>query len=122
MKRILVIEDEKEMAEIIKVRLVREGYEADLAFDGEEGLYKAKLLKPDLITLDIKMPKMDGYQVCEQLKADEEYKHIPIIMLTVRASEIEKKVGFAAGSDEYIPKPYEAEDLLGKIKELLGDK
>ncbi|NQT30466.1 MAG: response regulator [Candidatus Saganbacteria bacterium] len=118
-KKVLVIEDEKELAEMIKMRLLKERYEVELAYDGEEGLAKAKSLMPDLIILDIKMPKLDGYTVCEMLKSDKKYKHIPIIMLTVRVSKMEMKRGFEAGTDEYLTKPYDGEALISKVKEYL---
>lgn len=120
-RRILVIEDEKDLAEMIKIRLEKEGWQVELAYDGEEGIRRAKSLKPDLITLDIRMPKLDGYEVCRQLKADKECKHIPILMITVRASEQDKKLGYEAGADDYLPKPYERDVLVSKIKALLKE-
>jgi len=120
-KKILVFEDERELAEMIRARLVKEGYEVILAYDGEEGFKKAKELKPDLITLDLKLPKLDGYKICENLKDDEDYENIPIIMLTARGSEIERKAGMAAGADAYIIKPYEAKEFIATIKNLLND-
>lgn len=118
-KRILVIEDEKDMAEMTRVTLEKSGYLVDLAYDGEEGLVKAKSSKPDLIVLDLKLPKVDGYKICEELKSEDQFKKIPIIMLTARESSIEEKIGYAMGADEYMTKPYEPEVLLSKIKKLL---
>ncbi len=119
-KTILVIEDERELAEMIQVTLVKEGYEVVLTYDGETGLKKAKELKPDLITLDLKLPKLDGYKICEDLKADEKYQHIPVIMLSARDSDIEKKTGAAVGANAYLVKPYEPQILLKNIRKLLN--
>ena len=118
-KKILLIEDEKEFAEMVGIRLKQEGFIIDLAHDGEAGIKKTEEFKPDLIIMDIKLPTIDGYRVCELLKADDNYKSIPIVMLTARREEIEKKAGIAAGADEYLVKPCEPDVLLGKIKGLL---
>jgi DNA-binding response OmpR family regulator len=119
---ILAIEDEQDLAKIIQAQISAAKYNVVLAFDGEEGLAKAKELKPDLIVLDLMLPKIDGYRICEFLKADPQYKHIPIIILSARTAKIEQKAGFAAGADAYLIKPYEGEILLAKIKELLKQK
>ncbi len=118
-KRILVIEDAKDVASLIEKRLEREGYIIDLAVDGKSGLEKAKKTKPDLIVLDLILPVVDGYKICEDLKTDDEYKNIRIIMLTCRDSKIEENAGYASGADDYLRKPYQPEELLGKIKKLL---
>jgi len=119
MKKILVIEDEKELAEMMKIVLEKEGYSIELAGDGEEGLNKAKALKPDLITLDVMMPKMNGYEVCNQLKSDEQYKHIPILMFTAKTKKDEVAAGLVLGADEYLDKASDRDILLSKIKSLL---
>ena len=118
-QKILIIEDEKEFAEMVGIRLRGEGFFVQFAYDGETGMKKVEEFKPDLIMLDVMLPKMDGYRVCELLKADEKFKKTPIIMLTARSEEIEKKVGLAAGADEYLTKPYEPGELLATIKKLL---
>jgi len=119
MKKILVIEDEKELAEMMKIVLEKEGYSIELAGDGEEGLNKAKALKPDLITLDVMMPKMNGYEVCDRLKSDEQYKHIPILMFTAKTEKDEVAAGLVLGADEYLDKACDRDVLLPKIKSLL---
>jgi len=121
-KKILVVDDEKELVEMIKMRLEASGYEVIPAYDGQEALEKARKEKPDLIVLDLMLPKIDGYKVCRMLKFDEKYKHIPIIMFTARAQEEDKKLGEEVGADAYITKPFESQALLKKIKELLGEK
>jgi DNA-binding response OmpR family regulator len=118
-KRILVVEDEKDLVEILSVRLEASGYKVIAAYDGQEGLDKAKKEKPDLIILDLMLPKVDGYKVCRLLKFDEKYKKIPIIMFTARAQESDRKLGEEVGADGYITKPFEPKALLDKIAELL---
>ena len=117
--RILLVDDEKDLVETVTFRLEATGYEVIKAYDGQEALDKAKKEKPNLIILDLMLPKMDGYKVCRMLKFDEKYKHIPIILFTARAQEEDKKLGEEVGADAYITKPFEPEALLGKIKELI---
>jgi len=119
-KRILLVDDEHELVEMVKMRLEAYDYEVITAFDGQEALDKAKLEKPDLIILDIMLPKMDGYKVCRMLKFDEKFRKIPIIMFTARAQMTDKELGEQVGADEYIIKPFEPEVLLAKIKELIN--
>ncbi len=118
-KKILLVEDEKVLIETVTLRLEAFGYEVISAYDGFEGLEKAKKEKPDLIILDLMLPKMDGYKVCGLLKADTRYNKIPIIMFTARAQESDKKMGQEVGADAYITKPFEPQVLLEKIRELL---
>ena len=120
MAKILIVEDEKEMVAILKMRLEASGFTTALAYDGQDGLNKARTEKPDLILLDLMLPKIDGYKVCRMLKFDEKYKHIPIIMLTARAQDADKDMGKEVGADAYFVKPFEPHDLMAKIKELLG--
>lgn len=118
-KMILVVEDEADMAEMLKFRLEANGYDAIFARDGEEALDKARNLKPDLIVLDLMLPKMDGYQVCSVLKSDSRYKDIPIIILTARAQKQDIKLGGDLGADAYVAKPFDPKALLSKIKEFI---
>ena len=120
-KRILVVDDEAELVKAIEIRLKEAGYEALVAYDGKEGLEKAHKEKPDLIILDLMLPKMDGYKVCGLLKADTRYGKIPIIIFTARAQESDIKMGQEAGADAYMTKPFEYQVLLGKVKELLKE-
>jgi DNA-binding response OmpR family regulator len=119
-KKILVIDDEIFLVKAIQIRLKRAGYKVIIAYDGLEGLNKAKEEKPDLILLDVTLPKKNGYQVCQLLKSDNEYKHIPIIMLTAKGQKSDKEWGEMTGADCYITKPFENTELLAKIKELLS--
>ncbi len=118
-KRILVVDDERDLVEMLSVRLKANGYEVFVAQDGQEGLDQARSLKPDLIILDLMLPKLDGYKICRMLKFDEEYKQIPIILFTARAQKVDAILGKEVGADAYITKPFEAEILLSKIVELL---
>jgi two-component system, OmpR family, alkaline phosphatase synthesis response regulator PhoP len=120
-KKILVVDDEKDLVETVTFRLQASGYEVISAYDGQEGLEKAKKEKPDLIILDLMLPRMDGYKVCGLLKADSRYSKIPIILFTARAQESDKKMGEEVGGDAYITKPFDPPALLAKIKELLKD-
>lgn len=118
-KRILFVEDETDMMEMVKFRLEAAGFEVISASDGETGLDKTAKENPDLILLDVMLPKIDGFKVCRTLKSDEKYKHIPIVIFTARASEKEQKLGRDCGAEAYITKPFEPEALMGKISELL---
>ena len=118
-KRILVVDDERELVEMLSLRLEANDYEVFTAYDGQEGLDQARKLKPDLILLDLMLPKLDGYKVCQMLKFDEKYKQIPVILFTARAQEADLKLGEEMGADAYLTKPFEPDILLGKIAELL---
>lgn len=118
-KKILLIEDEKDLAYAISVQLTVNNYEVLTAYDGQTGLSMARNDAPDLIILDLMLPKLDGYKLCRMLKFDEKYKHIPIIILTVRGNQGDKELGFEVGADAYITKPFEPQEILDKIKELL---
>ncbi len=118
-KRILVVDDEEDIVKLVKMYLEHHRYEIITANDGQEGLRKAKAEKPDLIVLDLMLPRMDGYKVCGLLKKDTRYAKTPIILFTAKAQEKDIKLGQEVGADAYITKPFEPEILLAKIKELL---
>ncbi len=121
-KRILVVEDEPELVKALEVRLKTQDYDVITAFDGEEGLRKAREESPDLIILDIMLPKMDGFKVSRLLKFDERYKHIPVIMLTAKSEREDKSLGEETGADEYITKPFEWEHLSEMVKKHLEEE
>jgi len=121
-KKILIVEDETEMVEMLKMRFEANDYDVISAFDGVAGLAAAKKEKPDIIILDLMLPKMDGYKVCGLLKADTRYRKIPIIMFTAKAQDTDMALGREVGAEAYITKPFEPAVLLGKIKELIGEK
>lgn len=112
--RILIIEDEEDLVEGLKLNLADEGYELDWAFDGTEGLRKALEQAPDLIILDIMLPEMDGLELCRHLR--QKGVGIPIIMLTAKGKEIDKVVGLEIGADDYVTKPFSVRELLARIK------
>ena len=119
-KKILVIDDEQDLVDMLEITLESEGYEVLKAYDGYEGLEKSRESKPDLILLDIMLPKMDGYQVCRLLKFDDTSKDIPIVMLTARNQKQDRLTGKRVGADEYLVKPFSNEDLLKKIKAMIA--
>jgi DNA-binding response OmpR family regulator len=115
-KRVLIADDEPDIVDSIKFSLDLEGIESLEAYNGEDALAKAKKERPDLIVLDIMMPRINGYKVARLLKFDDTYRHIPIIMLTAKAQEKDKKIGEETGADEYITKPFEMDELISTIK------
>jgi len=121
-KRILVVDDEDELVKAVQVRLEYVGYEVLTASDGQTGLELAKKEKPDLIVLDLMLPKMDGYKVCALLKADTRYKKIPVILFSARVQDKDVQMGKEVGADAYITKPFDHQVLTAKIKELLQEK
>jgi two-component system, OmpR family, phosphate regulon response regulator PhoB len=116
--RILIIEDERGLTDVLTYNLQREGYEVLLAHDGEEGLRKAQMQLPDLILLDLMLPKMDGLEVCRELRSGERTRHIPILMLTAKAEETDQVVGFTMGADDYVTKPFSVKVLMQRVKAL----
>jgi DNA-binding response OmpR family regulator len=119
-KRILIIEDYSHVVEILKMRLEAAGFEVLTAYDGQEGLNMARTEKPDLIILDIMLPKLNGYKVCRFLKFDAKYRQIPIFMLTSRSKKSDEEIGRQTGADEYILKPYDPKKLMTLIFRYLG--
>jgi len=118
-KKILLVDDEADLVETMIYQLEAAGYQVITACDGAEGLEKAKAEKPDLMILDLMLPKMDGYKVCGLLKKDSRYSRIPIILFTARAQESDMRLGEEVGADAYITKPFESKMLLSKIESLL---
>ncbi|MFQ6102855.1 MAG: response regulator [Candidatus Glassbacteria bacterium] len=118
-KKLLVVEDEADLREAIKFDLEMSGYEVYSAEDGIKGLKLAREKKPDLLILDLLLPRMDGYRVCRMLKVDEETGKLPIIMLTAKAGKQDEKLGLESGADLYMTKPFEPEKLLENVKLLI---
>jgi two-component system alkaline phosphatase synthesis response regulator PhoP len=123
-KRILVVDDEPDFAGIVQQNLEKEGFEVEVAYDGEEGLERVQANPPDAIVLDVMMPGKDGYQVCSELKADDRYADIPIILLTAVASHVTStryshRDGMSTEADDYLAKPASAEQITESIKGLL---
>ena len=112
-KKILVVDDEKAIGEILKINLEKEGYKVAVAMDGEEGVALALKLNPDLILLDVMLPKMDGFEVCKKIRRESE---VPIVMLTARTEEIDKILGLELGADDYVTKPFSIRELMARVK------
>ncbi len=119
-KKILLIEDEQDIITALRLRLESNGYAVVSAGDGADGLGKARTENPDLIILDIMLPKLDGYKIARMLKFDEKFSKIPIIMLTAKVQQGDIQRGKEAGADAYVTKPFKAEELLAEIKKLLA--
>ncbi|OGR44283.1 MAG: hypothetical protein A2X35_02320 [Elusimicrobia bacterium GWA2_61_42] len=119
-KKILIVEDETLIAQVLSIRLEGLGYKVVTAFDGEEGLAAVKKEKPDLVILDIGLPRLDGNTLCELIKAGEETKGIRVIMLTGKRLMGDMETAFSAGADFYVNKPYEWARLLGHVQKLIG--
>lgn len=113
MKKILVVDDEKPISDIVKFNLSKEGYDVYTAYDGEEAIEQAEEVVPDLILLDLMLPKIDGLEVCRQIRK----KHdMPIIMVTAKDSEIDKVLGLELGADDYVTKPFSNRELIARVK------
>jgi two-component system phosphate regulon response regulator PhoB len=118
-KKILIVEDERDIAELIAYNLEREGFQVDSALSGEEGLSKARTDRPDLIVLDIMLPEMNGLDVCRALRSDPITQGIPIIMLTARNEDIDIVTGLEIGADDYVTKPFSPKVLIARIRAVL---
>lgn len=119
-KSILVIEDEKDLADIVIQVLQREGYQTDVAYDGQEGLRKIKDTRPDLVLLDVMLPKLDGRDLLNAVKNDKELKDIPILVLSARAEQWDRDTGLQLGAEEYIEKPLDIFKLLRQIRNIFN--
>ncbi len=115
-ERILIIEDEENLLEALRYNLQKEGYQLLTAVDGERGLELAREAKPDLVVLDIMLPKLDGYEVCRLLRREAD---TPILMLTAKAEEVDRVVGLELGADDYVTKPFSMRELLARVRALL---
>jgi two-component system, OmpR family, alkaline phosphatase synthesis response regulator PhoP len=118
-KRILVVDDEIYIVHILEFSLTMEGYTVLTAFDGDEALRVIEQEHPDLVVLDIMMPKLDGYEVCRRLRKDDRFVALPVILLSAKGRNLDREIGLQAGADDYITKPFSPRKLLEKIRELL---
>jgi DNA-binding response OmpR family regulator len=121
-KKILVVDDEPDVASLLTLMLKSQGYDVIVAGDGQEALEKARSANPDLILLDVMLPRMDGYKVARMLKFDENYSHITIIMLTAKIQEKDKAIGLEMGANDYVTKPFDTAVLLAKVQTALAGK
>ena len=115
-EKILIIEDEENILEAVKYTLTQEGYDVFTSVDGEDGLEKAQEIKPDLVLLDVMLPKMDGFEVCRILRKDLE---MPVFMISAKAEEIDRVVGLEMGADDYITKPFSMRELVVRVRNSL---
>ena len=113
MKKILVVDDEKPISDIVKLTLTKEGFDFITAFDAEEGLAAFHEKNPDLVILDLMLPKIDGLEVCREIRKT---SHVPIIMVTAKDSEIDKVLGLELGADDYVTKPFSNRELIARVK------
>ncbi len=120
-KRVLVVDDEPDVLLLCRVNLEFEGYEVSTAPDGEAGLAACRELRPDVVLLDVMMPKMDGWQVLEAIKGDEELKQIPVVMLTAKVQDEDQIRGWSAGAAEYITKPFSPLSLSQVIGDVIAN-
>lgn len=119
-KRVLVVDDEPNIVLSLEFLMKREGYNVTTAGDGDAALKAVDAKVPDLILLDINMPKRDGFDVCETLRANPEYKDIKILMLTAKGRDVDQEKGLALGADDYVTKPFATQDVVAKVAELLA--
>ena len=115
-ERILVVEDERSIADLVAEALKRQGYRVETAGDGDQALEAAETTLPDLIILDLMLPKLDGWEVCRRLREEETTRRIPIIMLTARRDEKDVVAGLELGADDYLRKPFSLAELLARVK------
>ena len=120
MKKILIVDDEQDIVESLRFVLEASDYTCYCAYDGESGLKLAKEIVPDLMILDVMMPKINGYKISRLLKYDNKYKDIPILMVTARSQLEDKMIGEETGVNEYITKPFELDAIVKKVEEYLG--
>ena len=118
--KVLVVDDEIYIVHILDFSLGMEGYEVITALDGEQALERLDADKPDMIVLDIMMPKLDGYEVCRTIKSNPATRHIPVILLSAKGRNVDQKMGFDVGADDYITKPFSPRKLVERINQLLG--
>lgn len=117
--KILIVEDEKDIRDLVRIHLEKSGFQTFLAGDGREAYQKLKQAKPDLVILDLMLPEMDGKEFAKLLKSRDETKNIPLVMLTAKSEEVDRIVGFELGADDYIPKPFSPRELVLRVQAVL---
>jgi two-component system, OmpR family, phosphate regulon response regulator PhoB len=120
MKKILIVEDQEDIREVIRITLEMEDFELHEAANGETGLKMAAQLRPDLVLSDVMMPGMDGLQLCQRIKADAGLKRTKVVLLSARGQPSDRKAGLSAGADAYLAKPYGPLELLATVKRIIG--
>lgn len=117
--KILVVEDDRSLASVLEYNLTGNGYDVVCAYDGSDALNQARLKLPDLVILDVMLPVIDGIEVCKRLRAETATRNTPVIMLTAKSEETDELIGFTAGADDYVTKPYSVKVLLQRVKILI---
>ena len=116
---ILVIDDESDLVELLKYNLAKEGYNVEFAFNGFDGIKIAEVVKPDIIILDLMLPDINGYEVCKRMKQNSRLSGVPVIFLSAKQEEVDKILGFEAGAEDYIIKPFSVNELLARVRAIL---
>ena len=119
-KRILIVDDEPNIVISLEFLMRREGFEAEIAVDGEAALEAVARTKPDLVVLDVMLPRLDGFEVCRRIRADPDSRSVKVLMLTASGRETEVARGLALGADAYVTKPFSTRDVVAQIRRLLG--
>jgi DNA-binding response OmpR family regulator len=116
---ILIIDDESDIVELLKYNLAKEGYYVEFAFNGFDGIKIAEALKPDIVILDLMLPDINGYEVCKRIKQNQDLSDVPVIFLSAKQEEVDKILGFEAGAEDYIMKPFSINELLARVRTIL---
>src|SRR5262252_7484807 len=119
MKRVFIIEDDRDIVELVRYNLANEGFQVTAAHDGAIGLATLKKTPPDLLLLDLMLPKLSGLEICREIRRDEGLNRLPILMLTARGEEADRVVGLEMGADDYVTKPFSPRELIARVKALL---
>jgi DNA-binding response OmpR family regulator len=120
--RVLIVEDDRSLADVLDYNLRQDGYQTTVALDGQDGLQQAKLKPPDLVVLDLMLPIIDGLEICRRLRADPVTRNILVLMLTAKGEETDQVAGFSVGTDDYVTKPFSVKVLLERVRALLRRK
>jgi phosphate regulon transcriptional regulator PhoB len=119
MKRVLLIEDDRDIVELVRYNLEREGFQVAAANDGATGLVQVRKTPPDMLLLDLMLPKLSGLEICRDIRRDQALNRLPILMLTARGEEADRVVGLEMGADDYVTKPFSPRELVARVKALL---
>lgn len=119
MTKILIVDDEQDIADLVSYNLEKEGYTTIKAYDGGDVLKIVKTQKPDLVILDLMLPRMNGLDICRVIRANPDTAHLPIIMLTAKADEVDKIIGLEIGADDYMTKPFSVKELIARVRTIL---
>ncbi|HEX2715712.1 MAG TPA: response regulator transcription factor [Candidatus Acidoferrales bacterium] len=119
MKRILIIEDDRDIVELVRYNLANEGFSVSAASEGSAGLAAVKKTPPDLLVLDLMLPKLSGLEICKEIRRDQALNRLPILMLSARGDEADRVVGLEIGADDYVTKPFSPRELVARVKALL---